>query len=680
LSILFYLFLNDELNTFSNDEAKQDSHDIGMKTAKDPEQQIKEPIFAKGLLEAPTDNLPVIAGKVIYKDGKAAAGALVYCMVNPLETGPRPAIYEFLDNSKYVVKTKYNGSYSIIVRPDFRYYLMAAQDGYLPVVFPSSPGQSLTVVLLASAGRVSGHIIDEADGHAVVGATISLRYASRLFDSEMFTKSDIDGKYELEMVPELIELFTVDAENYESLSLSRIPITYINERAIHMAKAKTILVGIRLYNNNDGSVISRAKINNVDTHADEQGVCWIHHALGSRVIEVNAAGYCKKEVLTELLEENNIYELQMIPGGTCYGHIVDKLGKAITSVLVEPMFCKTEGTVQKIQNVVDASSSGSDGGFTLYNLPIGCIFDLRLRKENGHSEVVSKVVCEYDGMYLGKYYYGLTGRIVGEVVDEDGIGVPGAWVMVSQSIESISRALTDEKGKFKLEVSSFNDFFVSKRGYSKYRESYENGNKIVLNDGEECFRRIVLQRAEYISGTVVDCEGKGVPGAIVSISAKSRRVESDLVSDMLNTDDLGKFVLHGVTNGCEYYVKAFRDRIPSEMFYKEGELHKAGERNIVVEVTETGIIYGEICDVNGELIKGSRLLHGSKVEVCLERGLIKDLSRGSGRLTRSGYYSFTAEPGVYSLFVKSDNYLFDLEVVQLAARDEIRRDLILKQR
>jgi|GEM_PF-3572693 len=669
-------FIDRELS--SNDQAELNGlPDLPMETSS--REQISSRSSednASGWFDDLTDPRSV-TGRILESDGRAVPDVRIYLKVDPLDTGPSPEVSDFVTDSMLFVTTSADGAFAVRVRPDFRYHLLAVKSGYLPVLFHAPSGEHRIIIMERSHCAIAGRIIDGTSTSPVVGARVALRYDSGPFETALCTKTDAMGKFVFETAPEFLSSIEVEAENYDPVRLFRLPSRYLGETDIEIfPRAKVALCFIVRDRSHDP--IDEVLFSGNRSRADSRGVHLIDQAVDEDEIVVQADNYCRKVLITELMKEGTIYEVELTPSGRCYGHIIDYQGNPVGQVRVSAFFSRSE-EIESMSDAVAPAVSSTDGAFILDDVPLGVTFDLRLEKENSFQRVLEGFLADAAGSYIGELVYDFKSSIAGEIVAEGGRPIPGAWVMVEDPNGSLSRAMTDEQGRFELDIDSYKRIFVSRWGFYNYDERYEAGDVVFIPPGKSFHKRIVLKKSGFISGIVRDAQGGPVPGAVIVLRPKEGTGTRGATGTNL-TDTTGRFTLRGIDPGKQFYIKAFRHSAPIEYAFGDEDLYRGGDREIVLAVNETCLIHGRIRDGLGNLIRGSRLLQGPRVEVCIEKGIVRDKRRIPGRLSRSGYYAFRLEPGSYSVFVKSRHYEHQTLHVDLAADEVLQADLVLETR
>jgi hypothetical protein len=181
------------------------------------------------------------------------------------------------------------------------------------------------------------------------------------------------------------------------------------------------------------------------------------------------------------------------------------------------------------------ATTGSDGRFTLGQLPPGKPFQLTIRHDRYRNLVREGVVATASEQAFDLE----VGRVVeGIVVDENGRPVDGAQIQVHPGWR---RASTGKDGRF--QVSGFDEVELTVQ-LTESGRGYIQGEEVKLPVGENSVRLVAVV-GKSIKGKVVGPDGK--PASLVSIQAIDERGKS--VANTWVGDLSGEFELRGVPPG-----------------------------------------------------------------------------------------------------------------------------------
>lgn len=191
-------------------------------------------------------------------------------------------------------------------------------------------------------------------------------------------------------------------------------------------------------------------------------------------------------------------------------------------------------------------------------------------------------------------------RLEGQVLAEAGqIPVQGAQVVVRRSSPMAFYLATSEERSMPGDLEAESDgsgFFqlknvpednieivVRAEGFAELRETMAFNP--VANPGKLVEKKFLLGRGSKVTGRVQTTDGAPLPEATVVAQLAMQGQFSKILA---TADENGLFVLDGLREGGEYFLRGQLDG-----YVAEGQARaKAGEENITVEMTPTGIVTG----------------------------------------------------------------------------------------
>jgi hypothetical protein len=570
-----------------------------------------------------------------------------------------------LNKYSVCVNSNNKGVFSVNVKSDFRYFILVRKDGYVPSTLFATAGDHREVIMCRSNNKLMGRVTDVADNSPIKNADIIIEYSMGHFRTSKKVVTDNNGIYQVNNIPNVIERLVCNCTNYDKLILSSLPIEYLNNTDVKLMPSKTKRIKLMLYDSLKDTLISEAKINDKKSIMNNDNVHDILVNKNDDNIFVSAENYCKISIINDVLKENEVYRINLNPSTNCYGYVIDTNNNPIKGVFVEAYF-NIGDNIPAFKNENIETISYSDGCFYLNNLPIIKNINIKLKKDNEIEHIYNNITILEKNNYLGIFKYGYDCGLVGKITDKNGMPISGAWIMAQSPNGTYIRDLSDGNGNYKLMINCFNKLHVSKCGYFDYNEIYKQGNEITILPGQVLKKNIKLINSDYISGEVRDHNGLKVLGAKLLVYSDGKSLGK---MGTLMTNSNGKFVIYGLEYGKKYYIKAFKDIIPSECIFKSDDLYYGGDKKINIILSETGIICGKVVNIDEKIVKNKN------TKVYIGKSNKFDEKKAECQYSKSGYFSFVLEPDIYSIFAMCENSRSEVKMIEIK-NDDIQNVLI----
>lgn len=613
----------------------------------------------------------LISGKVVDTSGYPIQNANIHIGRASLETLGRYDLEKITESSEARISTDNNGIFKYSIDSSSRYRVAVTKGGFVPIMETYYPGEKRLFVLKKTSGVVTFSVVDGRTSGAISAATVRMRYYHDYKGLDRTLQTDDEGKVELENFPDIVDSITIVHGDYEVVRLRNWPIASLHEKKIALTKNESTHNYVIGRSSSDGNPIGIMNIDAQISYADREGRHLVSVRRGeeserSLPVEIAAEGYCDLQLEIPGDSDGELYDFPMLPAAKANCRIVDDRGRPIPGVKIA-ISVDHRFSYPGLKLKPEKTASNDDGDCVMNWVPMHTAFRVRMLRDEYPVQESSEIVIDSPGNnHIGDMVFERVGRLVGQVVDENGKPVAGAWVGAVHPNNSYIRDITDEEGKYELHVDQIKKISVAKIGFMTCKEEYLeeiHGDQTRQHD-------ILLRKSEKISGMVFDRQGEPVLGAVI-------RVQEDLCGkpNQMITDADGRFSIVGFEPGKHYHLRAFRtSNFPYSTSYDENSTVAAGREDVVLQVSGIGRIFGEVRDASGEILRGDDVV----VWVAKESsGLSRD--NWVGKSFSSGYYSLALEPGDWKLIGRKGGYSREVITVKILEEQEQNKTLWLKK-
>ncbi len=523
-------------------------------------------------------------------------------------------------------RTTAAGEYRIRLEPDHRYSAAVFKEGYAQIVLAECSAGERVLIQLARPAALRGRVTDHT-GSSIEGAMVLANAMGESIGSAM---SDSSGRYELGGLPAGDTAITVRAP-----SRYRLQPVHVGLRAGDIVEHDFVLPnGVRVRGQVvaadtklpiEGALVDTEWSFEMPVRTDAEGrfelagvatsefMDFLSHELA---LHVRATGYSRTKVATLIGSSDVDLAIEMVPGGTLRGTVVDERGVAVPGCYIAAH--SYWSVLGGIRDLVDARScrTAPDGGFLLDDLRQDIPHVLVLQKEGYATSVYDLSEGWSDReIDVGVVVIQDASCVTGCVVDERGSPVNGVtmslqgwnddrgrYVASGMRAEKVHvrarQARSDDLGRFR-----FPDVAVGEYALELYRMGYvaEISEMVrVTASGEQVTCTLVMPDGETIAGRVVAPAGKPVPYAHVRVQSDNR-----LLRRSVTCDPLGNFAFRGLPTGhYDLYADPGRHRIHagSELLgLTRCSWHEvaAGSTEVELVLARAGTIRGHVLHADG---------------------------------------------------------------------------------
>jgi protocatechuate 3,4-dioxygenase beta subunit len=581
-----------------------------------------------------------IAGRVVDREGKGVAGALVHEveeLASPLD--------HFADRLKGEIPDATAGADGGFVLDDvpagLPLHLLVQAEGFLPagVRGVRPPTAAPVTVRLEPAAAVRGRIADE-EGEPVAGAEIGLQWSAALPGHDIpvgdpvsrLTASDAEGRFEIRGSPAGRIRLAVAARGFlppEPLELT-VPLPPGEELTLTLQRGATLQGRVTT---SAGEPVGGARISagGAAALADDDGAYLLGGvALGP--MEVEAFHPHFRRQTRKLTVERGIQSLdfQLEAGRKVSGRVVDPGGEPVVGAEVD-LSSEEKGRAR----VDYRTRSAADGAFEL--TPVAAGRYVLAAEGDGFAESGSSLqVAEKDieGLEIVLEPGGaISGRILG-LAPEDLPGVVVAADPRSEQAESRS-VRVGPQGSYEIRHLPPGDWLVKAALPARQREVQA---RVVLGRGQKAERDLEFGRALTLSGRVLYGD-EPLAGTDVSLRSQTLALERSAI-----TDYQGEFRVEDLEPGV-YWLGLRNSR---QLLIHNDTLELTADREIEIRL-DAADVAGRIVDerdrspVAGALVS-LRPLEGTEFLI-------------AGDSNAAGEFSLPhVPPGRYRLSAAADGY------------------------
>jgi beta-lactamase regulating signal transducer with metallopeptidase domain/protocatechuate 3,4-dioxygenase beta subunit len=455
----------------------------------------------------------------------------------------------------------------------------------------------------AETGKVTGRVINDADGRPVAGAVVYLlphqpRYIGDLPTRR--TKTNEKGEFSYDAVaPKLYYVWAFHgnlASRSRQLSGKKVVVKQDgSSQPLLLRMRPGIAVRVKVLSQADGKPLPGARVRLIwtDTERDHftnpRGEVELL-ALTAEIWHVEAAAKDHAAEVRVLNLENGqaaALEFKLAPGVAVQGRVRDVDGRPLAGVGVDAYYGDKGGPHL---NYVETDA---EGRYRLDYLPFGRI-PLLLHKSDYLHEWKEISLNAGQGrearldVSLRKRPHG--GSVEGIVTDDQGKPIAGAEVANGGgSTDQVRRAKTDRQGKFLLdnvyEGPTGHDLVVRAKGFAPQRVAFTPGP--ATRPAQVAVR---LEPGHRIKGRVVNEAGKPIRGVHVYFAHGIFPIEGALGGSGL-TDAQGRFEFDSLPEKSPFtFEKDGYSAIPQLEFALDGD------QEVVVTMKSQGVIKGRVVD------------------------------------------------------------------------------------
>ncbi|KIG13085.1 hypothetical protein DB30_00550 [Enhygromyxa salina] len=583
--------------------------------------------------------------------------------------------WRFNSAARAVALSDDEGRFEVWVEPG-ETYLTAQAQGYAASGTSSAAPTELAQIFMTPESTISGTVVHAQTGAPVPGATVVTR-APRFQSSGGGSGNAItndEGQFRITgLEPGIYDLVATTDELYgETVEQIHLGLAQDAEDTLVTAHPAVSLTGKIVIAETgqpcpEGRVSLEAKELRQTGPVDAQGGVLVRALLpGEYEVQIRCDGYTPEESYEPIVVADQDlvdFEWRVHTGLAIRGVVVDSNGNGLPHVNVRGRPKPKPGEDPRGQRTSSwGSETEADGAFELRGLLAGN-YELTVGGADypglDEPEIVELgEAADLEGVRL---VLPATGRLVGIVRDESGVGVAGVSVSVNP-VDSWSRetARTGDDGRFVFErlltgsarVRAQIDWFSDLRAPGTSDDDVQ-GEVVEIVQGRDAEIELVVEgRDGTISGQVVDSDGAPVTDAFIdatrvsdSAAAGSSRSRGSLRwgwdrKPVLSDHD-GGFELRELSEGT-YMLRAYR-KGGGEAIVEGVELGSSG---VVLTIVETGQIAGKVVFADGQ-ISPERF----EVQVTNKAAA---LSRGDAFFRTQGAFAMRElPPGTYEINVSA---------------------------
>ena len=642
--------------------------------------------YANDIIKCDQFSAFYIYGNIYNTEGKPLFNANISIRKSSLITRDAPDVYNFNKGENIFQQTSAkDGSFKFEINPKTRYYVLANKNGYTPRVIDAYPDDHLTIVLKQSIESIKGLIINKYSKCPINKAKIKI-IPYRNNETYIVSYSSDNGEFIFNNIPPEIRYLYIEHPDYEPIKLTYVITSHIFSKPFELIPRETINIKLKCIDNDSEMILSEINVNNKISFSDNAGIHTVSIFKDSSIfnqhdndIKISANGYCPSIFVINYFNLSEINIVKLYRSTKCSGRIVDMFRTPLSEVEITPILTTNINNLHSLyrhqlmtgvvySKIFDTEITDNNGLFILNDIPINCNLSLFFKKEGYALQSLDNILVNQQPIsYIGDCIYKTHGVLKGLVTNERGDPISGAWVMVKHPDKSIVRSITDPNGYYNINIDSFSRFHISKKGYYFYTKDYDPP----VDCSHDYINNIVLQESITIMGIVVDSNNVPVPGAKIAMLETPKGANDELYSD-----NNGKFKIYGVIKNESYHLKAYCQLDPVLETYNEDSVYYGGQKDVVLEISPCGSVFGEITDITG------KLLLGDNVKIWLRENIYSDPKTGwSYNSFKYGYYSYYLEEGSYEIYAKSGEWKSDIEMFDIisSVHNELSLQLDLKQ-
>ena len=608
-----------------------------------------------------------LEGFVRNQSGQGIEGANVQAyeevrdggLIDIIMNKSRPAVGNVFTGSdgSYSMTSLGAGVYNfIVVAPGYQEYT----EMRVRVDSGSNPGRDF---MLEEGRRIVG-IVQGPENEPIVGAKVRANALGvhknpkdevRIKMGDNSITTDDQGRFAFTTLDADRYMLLVSHEDYESLQRKDIQpsdedVTLTLDYGGRLAgEVRDALTGQPLV----GATVSCTDVSNLrkEDVTDENGL-FVVSGLGSGRRPINvyvrADGYArvKRQVTVRKgQEQEQNFELQ--PTGSVFGEVVNSNGDVVVGAHIEVRPDPDSGAALQI---LGNGMSDRQGLFAIQSVEPGERLFARIRADAYLDVESDPFDIEANGeVDLGRIVLQLGGEISGEVVDEEGRPIIGAWIDArpegeTELTNTVDTQPSDRKGKFHLRglEAGLYDIYAKANGYVEGRTSRIEVREGQVNHGH----KIVLTQGGHLSGVVTSAGGEPVAGAQVIV----RDFGDGIAERRAISDPKGHFEFNNIVSEENVEVEVSHDDYATW----NHEAVAVGTTDLEVELTSLSSVIGVVLDPSGKPVGNFTVqpqLANRRDGSSQKRFKAKTFNKRNGQFEYKGLSA-----GTYTFFVRSIKY------------------------